>query len=110
MGVAVDESEIEDCFRIGKFIQGKTRPILVKFARLDIKRNIYKIKKMLKGSGIVIREDLTANRVKIIKLLLEKMNGTDGMVWTIDGNIFAKVGENIRKIHSVEDVEKLNLI
>ena len=90
MGVAVDEFEIGDCFRIGKFIQGKPRPILLKFARLDIKRNIYKIKKILKGSGIVIREDLTTKRVKAIKLLMEKMNGTDGMVWTIDGNIFCK--------------------
>ncbi|KAK9729452.1 hypothetical protein QE152_g15939 [Popillia japonica] len=50
---------IDCCHRLpGK--QPNHRPILVKFVTRDIKKRVYANKKKLKGSKIVIREDLTA--------------------------------------------------
>ena len=75
------DSKIESCFRTGKYEGGKVRPILVKFNRLDTKNSAYKTNKLLKGSEVVIREDLTREKIIILKKTLEKIGNT-GKVWT----------------------------
>lgn len=105
----IKETKIESCYRIGKVQRDKPRVIFVYFGRLDIKKNVFSNKKNLKGSGIVIREDLTKDKVKILKMALDKV-GENGKVWTNDGRIFVKSNnsESILKINAKEDVEMLN--
>lgn len=107
IGITVKETKIEDCFRIGKYENGKDRPIVIKFTRLDIKRNIYNNKKILKGSGMIIREDLTTEGAKLVKMASEKIGNSNGIVWTNEGSIFAKIKENIIKIRCKNDIEKI---
>lgn len=47
------------------------RPIIVQFAYLEDKKSVYGNKKKLKGKGMVIREDLTQEKVKILKLCMQ---------------------------------------
>jgi len=104
----VKESKIEACYRFGKEKDGKPRPIIISFTRLDIKEQIYASKKALKGSGIVIREDLTQERLGMLKTVLEKV-GENGQVWTSNGRIFARYHDvdEIVRINSKKDCEKL---
>lgn len=102
--------KIENCYRSGKINEKKMRPIVVHFAYLEDKKLVYENKKKLKGKGMVIREDLTQENVKILKLTVEKIN-KNGMAWTSDGRIFVKLNEGnaIFRIKSIEDVNLLQI-
>lgn len=102
--------KIENCYRAGKIIDRKMRPIVVHFRNLEDKKIVYGKKKNLKGKGIVIREDLAQEKIKILKLTIEKIN-KNGKVWTSDGRIFATLsGDNeIYKINSIEDINMLKI-
>jgi hypothetical protein len=62
------------------------RPIIVKFSSYNVRRSVFRQKRKLKGSGIVIREDLTARNVKALKMAQKKFGNTN--VWSLDGRIF----------------------
>nr|CAH7735330.1 unnamed protein product [Callosobruchus chinensis] len=82
---SITPEDIEMAYRCGSKKEGPPRAILVRFYSAKMKNEVYFNKKNLKGSGITIREDLTATRMKIVK---EKMSiyGNKG-VWTNDGKI-----------------------
>lgn len=108
LGLKMSNLEIESCFRVGEIENDKVRPIVATFSHLDLKKSVYNSKKKLKGTGIVIREDLTKNKLNILKTALEKVK-SKGIAWTNNCNIFVKYndGEDILKISNEEDAEKL---
>ena len=55
----INEHEIDIAHRLGKFKQGKQRPIIVKFVRRQTKIKVFKHAKQLRQSSIYINEDLT---------------------------------------------------
>ena len=71
---------------------GKSRPIIIKFARYAVRNNVYRNKKKLKGKNVLITENLTIARVKALKIWQEKYGMTN--VWTSDGHIFFKISNN----------------
>ena len=70
----------------------KERPITVKFARYNLRHNIFKNKKLLKGKCVSITESLT----KDCMAKLNEARETYGFrnVWTSDGKIFFKDDKN----------------
>lgn len=109
MKLKVNEDVITTCFRIGKKISNKSRPILVKFSTVYYKELVYKSKKSLKPTNIVIREDLTPDKVKVLKATLNKV-GRNGKIWTHHGNVYVKLNnsEQITRLASIQEVERLN--
>ncbi|KAG5876267.1 hypothetical protein JTB14_013004 [Gonioctena quinquepunctata] len=103
IGININKNNIDSCYQIGKQVGGKTRPIIVKFVQLNIKQDIYKNKK-LKGTGIVIREELTKKKMEIIKLLENKI-GNNANVWTNSGNVFAKIKDKIIRFDHCKDLD-----
>lgn len=105
----VKESKIKSYYGIGKSQKDKPRVIFVYFNRLDVKKKVYSNKKIFKGSGIVIREDLTKEKLNVLKMALEKI-GQNGKVWTNNGRVFVKSNnsEAIINVNSKEDIEVLN--
>ena len=79
---------------------GKPRPIIVKLTSYDTRRKIFGAKRQLKGTRLVITENLTKRRSD----LLQKARLVDGVVatWTIDGRIVCLVG-NGRKVTVVTE-------
>lgn len=108
LGFKINASEIESCYRVGSIENDKVRPVVVIFSHLGLRKSIYKSKKKLKGTGIVIREDLTNKKLNILKMVLEKMK-SKGITWTNNCNIFVKYndGEEILKISTEEDAVNL---
>lgn len=94
LGVELSKSSIDRCHRIGTFNPRKSRPVLVRFMTFQDRSDVYKNKKLLKKSGLVIREDLTKSRLEILKQAVNKMGPRN--TWTSNGNIYI-VHEN-RKI------------
>jgi len=73
IGVVVSPSDIDRFHRIGKSGGKKHRPIIVKFVSYDKRNEVFKAKKILRKTGIVIQEDLTKIRADTVfskKLLI----------------------------------------
>lgn len=104
LGIELPRTSIERCHRIGSFAAQKSRPILVRFAAFRVRCEVYKNKKMLKKSGVVIREDLTKSRLETLKKAVDKLGPKN--VWTLNGNIHI-IYENQKKIvKCIDDLPK----
>lgn len=91
--------DIDRSHRVGVHNKEHPRPILVKFVSYKTKSIIFRAKKDLKGTGIVIREDLCRGRNMVLKAAIEKYGSVN--VWTLDGRIIINEnggkGTNARK-------------
>lgn len=63
----------------------KSRPIIVKFISYKDRRMVFEAKKRLKGSGVTIREDLTARRSEVLKQASDMFGYKN--TWTLDGRV-----------------------
>ena len=104
LGLNLTRDCIDRSHRLGQAAQstsnGKPRPIIVKLTSYDTRRQIFGGKRQLKGTRLVITENLTKRRSE----LLQKARSVDGVVatWTIDGRIVCLVG-NGRKVTVVTE-------
>lgn len=103
LGLNISTNDI-DCSHRLPLKEGSHRPIIVKFCRRTIKDLIFRNKRKLKGTKIVIREDLTKRRAQLLK----KATNIYGIssTWTLGGNIFVKIGTKIRRILMEEDLNE----
>lgn len=61
------------------------RPIIVRFTSYRDRRTVYDSKKKLKGTGIVIREDLTSRRLELLRRATAIYGARS--TWTHDGRV-----------------------
>ncbi|KAG5870107.1 hypothetical protein JTB14_021424 [Gonioctena quinquepunctata] len=108
MNLKVSESDVESCYRAGKFVADSNKPIMVKFYNTYHKHIVYNNRKLLKKTGIIIREDLTYEHIKLLKAAISRV-GETGKVWTIQGKLFIKLDtdKNYHQINSMEDLAKI---
>lgn len=91
LGVPLADFEIDRSHRVGKPVAGgKHRPIIVKFIGYGPRRKMFSAKKLLKGSKITIREDLTSQRMGLLNKSIEAYSLKN--VWTQDGVIMINAG------------------
>lgn len=100
-GFAIDRAH-----RIGKVRNGAPgsapRAIIVKFVSYKYKDIVFRAKKLLKNTKILITEDLAHGRMEVFSAA--KLRFGQENVWTRDGAIIIKTGQGIRKIHTVEQL------
>lgn len=65
--------------------KARWRPIIVRFSSYRDRRKVFNAKKLLKGSGITVREDLTSGRAELLRAAISKFGVRN--VWTSDGRI-----------------------
>nr|CAI5850771.1 unnamed protein product [Callosobruchus analis]CAI5857167.1 unnamed protein product [Callosobruchus analis] len=105
LGITVKNNDLLSCTRTGKQVNNRTRGILLKLASSSMKLEIYKKKKLLKGTGVVIKEDLTDNRLKLMDAAIEKTSFRN--VWSYNGSIYALKGGKRVAIRNKGDVDNL---
>lgn len=98
--IKVVESDIDVSHRL-KGKPGLPPPIIVKFVRRDVRDLIFRNKKQLKNSKIVITEDLTKIRSQLLMEVSSKFGRKN--VWSMYGNIFTKDGNNLLKFANVRN-------
>ena len=87
MNIKITDNDIDRTHRIGKpKNNGKPRPVIIKFARYNVRKKIFSSKKVLKDSGVSITESLTTFHMKKLNNARETFGFTN--VWTVDGRIF----------------------
>lgn len=94
---------IEECYRVGMKTSDNKRHILIKFVSQQMKYAVYKNKSKLKGTRVVVKEDLTPTRINYIKKLCEVHGNRN--VWSSNGDIFYKSGGKVEKFNT--SLEKL---
>lgn len=100
--------EVGYCSRVGvkEKIGQKSRPILIHFTNLADRNKVFYSKRNLKGTKMVILEELVKSRVEIYKLARETFGKNN--TWTKEGRIYVKVGERKSCVWSKEDIDKLS--
>ena len=86
----------------------RVQPIVVRFAKRDVRNQVLLKRKELKGKRISITEQLTNNRAQLLKRANELVNGNKVLgAWSHDGKILIKTPDNrITQIASIADLEK----
>ena len=72
----------------------KPRPVIVKFARYNIREKVFKSKKTLKAKNISITESLTGYRMSVLNEAREKFGFKNA--WIYDGRILYKDNNQAR--------------
>ncbi|XP_041377200.1 uncharacterized protein LOC121389625 [Gigantopelta aegis] len=89
IGVDIKVGDINIAHRLGKFKEGSSRPMTVKFVSRIHKQKVLYNRRKLEGSGIGIAEDLTAKDLAYLQQLKEEK--TVEAAWTRDTKFFVKL-------------------
>ena len=92
LGLNIDFLDIDIAHRMGKFMKDGNRPIICKFVTRFKKYEVIKSRRLLKGTSVVIKEDLTQRNIQRIQEALEVENVTKA--WSDDGKIIALLDSN----------------
>ncbi|CAG9781844.1 unnamed protein product [Diatraea saccharalis] len=85
----ISRSSFTVCHRLGANTQDRPRPILMRFAELSTKSDVWTNKTKLKGSSIVLSEFLTRRHQDVF--VAARNHFGIRSVWTKDGNIIVKL-------------------
>ncbi|CAH1116388.1 unnamed protein product [Phaedon cochleariae] len=87
LAIKITKEDILMCTRVEKIQADRPRCILLNLNSSSMKQRIFSKKKMFKGMSIVLKEDLTENRLELMKAAIEKTSLRS--VWSHDGNNYA---------------------
>lgn len=104
LDIVLQPHDIDVSHRLKSKVNG-TRPIIVRFTSRAVKHKIYNNKRKLKGSRIIIKEDLTKVRVQLLKEISKRAPARS--TWTRDGKIYCKVNNKIQLIRCIDDIRKI---
>nr|CAI5836627.1 unnamed protein product [Callosobruchus analis] len=93
--VEIAESGFENCFRIGRLQNGKSRTVLVTFTNQVTRQRILQNTKSLKGTSVTIVDDMTRYNYQLLRRAEDKY-GRDN-AWYYGG----QVRVNINRLKSV---------
>lgn len=95
--------QIEKARRVGKTEVGKVTPILVTFPSKPLRDEVKRKRAALKGSGIIIVEDLTPDARTLLKEA--KAHKDVAVAWSHDGIILVKkTSGTIMRVNSMADL------
>lgn len=93
-------------YRIGgSLIEDRPRQIFLRLGNYEHKKIIMQRRRRLKGTGVVIVEDLTGYNYSLLKKAREELGKRN--LWTVDGTIFTKVGKDKYIVKTDLDIEKI---
>lgn len=98
LGVTCRAEDFISIYRINKIDSKKDKPriVLVKFANLVKRKEVFLARKLLKGGSVFIFEDLTKIRFNLLNAAKKKLGNRNA--WSIDGNIYVWSEENQKKL------------
>ena len=92
---------IDIAHRLGPYKYGRNRRVIVKFVHRQITHLVLSRKKLFRGRGMSVFEDLTQLNNKILASTRKKLPGEVDQSWSTNGNIFIKWKSN-GKIEKLE--------
>ena len=92
LGITITPECVDRCHRVGPIRNGtdtrkKTvRPVIVKFTSYKFRDSVYRSKSKLKGTKLVVSEDLTSTKYSL--LTAARLKFGNNKTWSNDGKIF----------------------
>lgn len=102
MGLNLNVEQIEYCYLFGKTLEDGSRTALLRLINSRTRETVLRNKGKLKGSKIVIMEDLSQDKYKLLKSAIQMLGKKN--IWTFRGNIFAKVNNQKYAIKTMGDI------
>ena len=99
LGVNLQLCDLDRTHRLGSKKPNRPRPIIAKFARSNKRAQVFREKKKLKGTKLVITESLTRRRVVMLEAARKRFG--DKNVWSMDGEIFTKHNGRITNVREL---------
>lgn len=106
IGVPLPSGVISVCHRLPGRVDG-TRPVIAVFVSRSVRDTIYKNKAKLKGSAVVIREDLTTTRLSLFQKAYSYFGNK--RVWTNYGKIMCNLNNKVVVIKNTEHLNSLKV-
>ncbi|CAG4936691.1 unnamed protein product [Colias eurytheme] len=103
--IADISKDFNECHIIGRALNNKPRPVLIKFKALEVRNRIWFSKTNLKGSGITLSEFLTKPRHDTFMAARQRFGISN--CWTRDGIIFITSHGRRYKVSSQEELEAI---
>nr|CAI5865259.1 unnamed protein product [Callosobruchus analis] len=103
--IHVSEENLESCFWTGLSKNGM-HTILFTVDSYNLKLKLLRNRKLLKGSGLTLTEDMTPSRHSLCKKAVQEWGKLK--TWFYDGKIWVKTRENKHEIKSEEDMNNLS--
>ena len=96
LDIKIDEIDIDRSHRIRRYdkVKKKTRPIIVKFGRYNVRGRVFREKRKLRDTEKIIIENLTTKRIDQLNDTREKYGFHN--VWPYDGKILYKVNTQVK--------------
>lgn len=101
----MNKVEITNCHRIGKknIDQDRPRPVLIQFSSLSSKNEVFRNKRRLKGSKLLLFEELSRLNYELLKAAEEMVGRKEA--WSFDGRIFIRWKGQKYVVRSTEDLK-----
>lgn len=96
--------KIETVYHIGKKTTAGQRAVFLKFREYRYKEEIMSARKLLRGTNVIICDDLTKERHAILKEAVFKLGKKN--VWCIGGKIHFKKGNTKYVINNRDDISR----
>jgi len=93
-GLNIGVHEIDVAHRLGKYRQGKQRPIIVKFILRQTKIHVFKHAKQLRQSAIYINDDLTKTNQEVLSSVRLKDRDSVKKAWSYEGKLYVVYNQN----------------
>ncbi|KAK5638766.1 hypothetical protein RI129_013061 [Pyrocoelia pectoralis] len=104
MNIKVASNDIERIHRVGQAVPNKPRPVIIKFSNYKTRQTVLRNRRRLKGTGLLLQEDLTIDRLNMLKTAQQKWGLRN--VWTQDGMIITIQNNRKLFIRSYDDLQK----
>lgn len=102
----ISKQDITTCHRLGANSKGRPRPVLVRFASLSTKVEVWSNKTKLKGTPVALAEFLTRHRQTLF--VAARRHFGFRRVWSNDGNIFVKLPDGkLARVYDTPELDKL---
>lgn len=101
----MEKSVISNCHRIGQknISQDRPRPVVIKFTSVSSKNEVFRNKRNLKNSQLLLVEELSKLNYELLKSAKERVGRRE--VWSLDGRIFIKWKGKKHIVGSTEEME-----
>lgn len=107
MKTNIRDADLKKCYRIRPRVPSdKPSAVLVRFGNDSARRSVLKNRKQLRSpdnkSEIQIKEDLTKNRLMLLKTAIKKYSSK--FVWCLNGNIYLRKDDDVVRITRESDL------
>lgn len=80
-GIKVKEGDVHVSHRIGKMTTGKPRPLIVRFHDRTIRNKVIRERKVLKGSGVTVSEDVSHLTMQTLVRVQKSEGIVNAWIW-----------------------------